>query len=68
MERILKLKTKNYKKLSNKEKDEIKYPHENENTLSVFYEEKIEKLEKIINKIFYLRISKNVWIVHWIFF
>ena len=47
MNKLLKLKPKDYKKLSNKEKEEIKYQYEYEKARREVYEEEIEKLEKI---------------------
>ena len=47
MNKLLKLKPKDYKKLSNKEKEEIKYQYEYEKARREVYEEEIEKLEKM---------------------
>ena len=47
MNKLLKLKPKDYKKLSNKEKEEIKYQYEYEKARREIYEEEIEKLEKM---------------------
>ena len=47
MNKLLKLKPKEYKKLSNKEKEEIKYQYDYEKARRELYEEEIEKLEKM---------------------
>ena len=47
MNKLLKLKPKDYKKLSKKEKEEIKYKYEYEMARREIYEEEIEKLEKM---------------------
>ena len=47
MNKLLKLKPKDYKKLSKKEKEEIKYQYEYEKARRDPYEEEIEKLEKM---------------------
>ena len=52
------MKPKEYKKLSKKEKDEIKYDYEHEKTRKEIYEEGIEKLD-IIEVLDYLSILND---------